>query len=117
MPNRYPVATVDELDENPRALVECDGREIAVFNHEGEYYALSNRCPHQGGPLCEGAITPEIGLDENDWMWTYEDTAVVRCPWHTWEFDLETGVNQSDDRYKVPTHDVEVKNDTVYVVL
>ena len=35
-------------------LVTIEGREIGVFNVHGEFYALRNRCPHQGGALCKG---------------------------------------------------------------
>lgn len=52
-----------------------DGREIALFNIEGEIYALDNECPHMGGPLGEGEI----------------EECKVTCPWHAWQFDIKTG--------------------------
>jgi 3-phenylpropionate/trans-cinnamate dioxygenase ferredoxin subunit len=54
---KYIVATLDELPPGSRKLVEVAGRSIGVFNLEGEFYALRNRCPHQGGPLCEGKLS------------------------------------------------------------
>ena len=48
------VARADEIAPGERKLVRVGGRSIGVFNVGGEYYALRNRCPHQGGPLCEG---------------------------------------------------------------
>jgi nitrite reductase (NADH) small subunit len=49
--------------------------EVAVFNVDGELFALENYCPHQGGPLADG------------WL----DRSVITCPWHGWCFDVRTG--------------------------
>ena len=51
------VAAADEIPPGERKIVEIGGRSIGVFNVAGEYFALRNRCPHQGGPLCEGAFS------------------------------------------------------------
>ena len=48
---KYIVATLAELPPGSRKLVEVAGRSIGVFNIAGEFSALRNRCPHQGGPL------------------------------------------------------------------
>lgn len=68
-------AEVGEIDSGEAKLVEADGKEIALFNVEGKYYAIDNECTHVGGPLCEGEI---------------EGDRVI-CPWHGAEFDLKTG--------------------------
>ena len=51
------------------------GRELALFNLGDRFLATENRCPHQGGPLCDGIVTA---------------TSVV-CPLHAWKVNLETG--------------------------
>lgn len=51
-----------------------NGKEIALFNIEGQIYALENVCPHMGGPLGEGEI----------------EDSIVTCPWHGWQFDIRT---------------------------
>ena len=53
---KYVVATADEIPLGGRKIVEVAGRSIGVFNIDGEYFALRNRCPHQGGALCEGKL-------------------------------------------------------------
>jgi nitrite reductase (NADH) small subunit len=60
-----------------RAAVIGD-RELAIFNLGDRFLALDNRCPHQGGPLCDGIVSG----------------ASVVCPLHSWKVDLETGVVQ-----------------------
>jgi 3-phenylpropionate/trans-cinnamate dioxygenase ferredoxin subunit len=56
---RHVVAAAGEIPEGGRKLLTVAGREIGVFNIGGEYFALLNRCPHQGGELCKGTL---IGL-------------------------------------------------------
>jgi len=60
--SRHVVAALSELPPGSRKLVNIDGRPIGVFNIGGEFFALLNRCPHQGGNLCEGRL---IGLVES----------------------------------------------------
>ena len=70
-----PVAKAGDVAPGSAAVVVVDGREIALFNVAGIFYALENACPHQGGPLAEGFI----------------DGPIVTCPWHAWCFDVRTG--------------------------
>ncbi len=51
---RYVVAAVDEIPPGARKIVTVAGRSIGIFNVDGEFFALRNRCPHQGGPLVRG---------------------------------------------------------------
>lgn len=97
-PSLHPVATVDEIEQGNSAVVEVDGEQIALFNLDGEYFALSNVCPHQGGPLGQGRVEDEC----------------VYCPWHGWQFDVETGQHvQGDDA--VGTYEVVVDGDEIHV--
>ncbi len=57
MPQRHVVASTSEIAAGGRKLVNIAGREIGIFNVAGDYYALANRCPHEGGSLCEGFVT------------------------------------------------------------
>lgn len=101
--------------EGSRVIVEVEGREVAVFNVDGEYHALPNHCIHQGAPLCEGELTGRMTVDD-DWEWVWEDEGtVITCPWHAWKFDVTTGKNVKDDRYRLPQYEVEVEDGTVYV--
>jgi 3-phenylpropionate/trans-cinnamate dioxygenase ferredoxin subunit len=95
---RHVVAAVGELPPGTRKFLEIDGRPIAVFNINGEYFGLLNRCPHQGASLCEG---PLIGLARSSTPGEIEYTKlgeIIRCPWHGWEFDIRTGQSYCDPR-------------------
>ena len=116
MAERHKVADASDLEPGERAFVQIDGVEVAVFNVEGEYFALANYCVHQGGPLCEGELTGRYGMADDDWAWTFDTTEQnVVCPWHGWKFDVTTGENIDDDRYVTPTYDVEVDGGEVFV--
>lgn len=69
------VAKSGEITAGTGKLVEVGGKQIAVFQVDGKYYALDNTCTHRGGPLAEGTVE---GLE-------------VECPWHGAHFSLETG--------------------------
>jgi len=97
----YKVAEVDELADGRVKPVTCGVRTICLTRHGGEYGAISNRCPHQGGPLGEGSI-------ENGWL---------RCPWHGWDFHPITGKPPGGYDDGVETFPVEIRDDGVYVAL
>jgi len=61
MGNIIEAARIDELKPGDAKLVEAHGKEIALFNSEGEYYAIDNECTHVGGPLCEGELEQKTG--------------------------------------------------------
>ena len=106
---RHVVAAVDEIPPGGRLIVEVAGRSIGVFNVDGEYLAVRNRCPHQGGPLCEGV---QIGALHSSGPGEYDydrPNEIIRCPWHAWEFDLRTGASWLDTEHtRVRAYEVEV---------
>ena len=116
--DRHRVASTDELpEEGDRVIADVQGQEIAVFNYDGDYYAVSNHCIHQAGPLCEGDLTGDMTLGDDGWSWEYDsERKYIRCPWHGWVFDITTGESTDDPRYRAPTYDVEVDGDEIYVL-
>lgn len=113
--DEYEVGTLDDLDESDRFITEVEGKEIAIFRENNEYFAVANYCPHQAGPLCEGPLTGKITVDE-EMNWQYsEKQKLITCPWHYWKFDLETGKSAKDGHYKVPTYDIEIRDSSIIV--
>lgn len=120
MSGRVPVASAAEFEPGAREIVETEHGEIGVFNVDGEYYALKNECPHRRGPVCTGKVS---GAIVGEWTGTGErvdeqfgDPAVT-CPWHGWDFYLETGTHVGDDTFSVPAYDVVVEDGTVFLDL
>jgi nitrite reductase (NADH) small subunit len=69
------VAKTAEIEPGGARLVEVNGKQIALFNVEGQFFAIDNTCSHKGGPLAEGEVSGHV----------------VTCPWHQGRFDLRTG--------------------------
>jgi nitrite reductase/ring-hydroxylating ferredoxin subunit len=93
---KYVVGTVEEIAPGTHKIVEVGGRSIGVYNVNGEYFAILNRCPHQAGPLCKGntyGFLKSGGVGEYEYSRPGE---IVRCPWHGWEFDVKTGQSWFD---------------------
>ena len=74
------VANVDSLPPGQGRTVEVKDRRYAVYNLDGQFYAIDDTCPHRGGPLGAGVL---------------EDGRVF-CPLHGWSFDLKTGACHSN---------------------
>jgi 3-phenylpropionate/trans-cinnamate dioxygenase ferredoxin subunit len=94
--SRQVVAKASEVAPGTAKMVTVAGREIGIFNLDGEYFALANRCPHAGGPLCGGKV---VALVQSDGPGSYRLTRhqeFLRCPWHGWEFDIRTGQSWCD---------------------
>ncbi len=109
---KHIVATVDELPPGARKIVELAGRSIGVFNLGGEYFALRNSCPHQGGPLCTGRTFGfVVAATPGEYQYSRQGE-ILRCPWHGWEFDIRTGQSWFDPaKVRVRRYDVTVEPD------
>ncbi|MEM8660809.1 MAG: thiamine pyrophosphate-binding protein, partial [Pseudomonadota bacterium] len=101
----HKAAELDELPDRRVKTVTIETTSIALTHFDGEFAAMDNRCPHQGGPLGEGSI--EAGVDGKCWL---------RCPWHGWDFDPLTGQppggHEDSGQRLFPT---QVRDDGVYV--
>lgn len=101
------VADLNEVPEGRVKTVSARTTFICLSHFDGQWAAMDNHCPHQGGPLGEGTI--ERGIDDKCW---------IRCPWHGWDFDPITGAppgGHEDTGQK--TYPVEVRDGGVYVGL
>jgi nitrite reductase/ring-hydroxylating ferredoxin subunit len=112
MMGRHIIGRVSELPPGERRIVDVEGRSIGIFNVHGQYYALRNRCPHQGAPLCLGAIKGmALPSKPSEYLWGREGE-ILRCPWHGWEFDILTGRSIfNPHRVRVRTYEVTVEPD------
>lgn len=94
------LAHVTDIPEEGGIVVTApDGTEIALFKRSEEIYALENACPHQGGPLGEGTL----------------EGGCVTCPWHGWQFDIQTGSCQNMPGEDARTIPIEVVNGEIFL--
>ncbi|NKB77166.1 MAG: Rieske 2Fe-2S domain-containing protein [Gammaproteobacteria bacterium] len=103
----HKVADIGELPEGRVKTVTATTRSMALTHVNGQYAAMENHCPHQGGPLGEGSI--EKGSDGQCWL---------RCPWHGWDFDPLTGKppggHEDSGQEMFP---VDVRSDGIYLAI
>jgi nitrite reductase (NADH) small subunit len=97
-----PVARVGDIPAGKGAVIDTGGVVLAVFNAGGgRFHATSPSCPHEDGPLADG--------------WVENGTAI--CPWHGYDFDLETGHCRAVPELAVTVYRVRVVGDTIEVAL
>ena len=97
--NFVKVATKSELASAASKRIEIGGKEIALFHVEGNFFAIDDTCPHRGGPLSEGFV--EMG--------------VVTCPWHGWQFQLETGECITNLSACQTKYEVKIEGDDILI--
>jgi nitrite reductase/ring-hydroxylating ferredoxin subunit len=95
------VLRLDELAPGELAEVIVDGVPVAVSNVDGAYHAVSNVCPHAGGPIGDGSLAGHT----------------VVCPYHGWSFDVRDGRCFVDEESSIATYEVKVTDAAVCVRL
>ena len=95
------VAKASEVGPGEMKLVEVDGDEVVIANVDGEFFAFSDTCTHEGGPLSDGELEGDI----------------VTCPWHFTPFNVRTGKAQeggvTDD--PIPTYVIRLEGDDIQI--
>ncbi|MCR9293207.1 MAG: Rieske (2Fe-2S) protein [bacterium] len=90
-----------ELKEQAGNEFAVAGRVIAVFVQGSNLWAVDGMCAHQGGPIAQGQV----------------DGSCVTCPWHGWQYDIETGCNLLTGKQMLDTFTVEMRGAEVWVEL
>lgn len=98
---RIPVPAGKLPRAGSRALFECQGKSLALFNVEGELYAIDDRCPHQGSSLCGGRL----------------EGRVIQCGAHGLRFDLRSGYLLNSTQVKVGAYPVELVDGQAFIVI
>lgn len=94
------IANRKDIQPGTAKALEIRGRKIAIFNVDGNFYAIGDTCTHRGGPLSAGTV---------------EGTQVT-CPWHGAKFDLQTGNALNPPAQKpVPSYKVVVEGEELKV--
>lgn len=100
---RYLCCVKEISPGNSRQFTIIDGNgseiEIAVFNVNGTFYAISNTCKHEGGPLSQGILKEMI----------------VTCPWHGWKYSVVDGRAPHEGGDSVDSYETKVVKEKLYV--
>lgn len=115
MTDWHDVGSLAELEQAGRLVARIGGRDLGVVLDGGRRtpYAIRNRCPHHGGPLCLGDVRErESGTPGR---YSLAERSVLRCPWHGWEFDLDTGRCLDEPALRAAVYPVQVVDGRVLV--
>ena len=114
---RIRVGPADDIQPGQPAFVKHGEIEIAVFRLDDGFRAYRNRCPHQQGPVCTGPVSGTlVATADTDWRlaWVLEGRVLI-CPWHTMEFDLDSGRRLRGRSERLRAYPVEVDDGEVFV--
>ncbi|AKV08059.1 Rieske (2Fe-2S) protein [Pseudomonas fluorescens] len=101
MIRRIPVPAGKLPQAGGRALFEFDDKSLALFNVEGDMFAIDDSCPHQGASLCGGRL----------------EGRVIQCCAHGLRFDLRSGYLLNSTAIKVTNYPVEIIDDQAFIVI
>lgn len=90
---------------------------IVVCGEDNRYYAIRGICPHQGARLGKGHLTSLTASETPGVYGMEKDRAILRCPWHSFDYDIASGRCVSDPRLRVKTYPVHVENGEIMVDL
>ncbi len=94
------VASAKDLEAGHMIGVEAGGKEIAVINLEGKYYAIGNRCTHMSCMLSDGTLKG----------------GNVTCPCHGSIFDAKTGsVVKGPAKKPEPAYQTKIEGEQILV--
>ena len=93
--------------------------EVGIFRRGETLIAWENNCPHAGGPVCQGRIyrkvDEKLGADKTSLGLKFTETQQIVCPWHGFEFDVETGRHPGDPKHRLRPVPVAVRDGKIYV--
>jgi len=116
-PREIRMPACDAPAEGDVRLVEIGSHRVGVFRVAGTLHALADRCPHRGAPICSsGELATEI-VATGDALGLGSPRAILRCPWHKWDFEIATGHCAVDSRLRVRRYMVRTEGDEIIVSL
>jgi nitrite reductase (NADH) small subunit len=114
MPEWVDIGSLGDVQRDGRLVASVNGREVGVVSDgNGALRGIRNRCPHHGGPLCLGRVGERVGGEPGVYALTGRQT--LRCPWHGWEFDLQTGLCLDEPSLRTAIYQVRVEGDRVLI--
>jgi nitrite reductase/ring-hydroxylating ferredoxin subunit len=120
--SRHLAGRSDAIPPNGRLVVDIGDTTVGIFRVGGRLVAYENSCPHMGGPVCQGLIIPAVRelVDDRRVSTGYafdESEMRIVCPWHGYEFAIETGAHPAQSSIRLRRFDVDESGGDVYVTL
>jgi nitrite reductase/ring-hydroxylating ferredoxin subunit len=113
------VGELSEFAEGGYRVLRVDRLEVGIFHEAGRLFAYENRCPHDGGPVCQGKVIArveeQLGPDQTSRGLRFSSKRNIVCPWHGWEFDIESGRHCGDPKHRLRPVGIRVREDRVYL--
>jgi nitrite reductase/ring-hydroxylating ferredoxin subunit len=121
-PLRHRAVHSDSIPENGRLVLDIGDTTVGIFRVNGRLFAYENSCPHMGGPVCQGLIIPAVRELVNDKQvstgYAFDESEMrIVCPWHGYEFKIETGSHPAKESIRLKAVTVEEAGGEVYVTL
>ncbi len=113
---RFRVGRRADFKINTFCIRELAGKSVGVVHTRYGFYAVLNRCPHQGAPICMGRITG-TNLPGRPFQLSYGlKDRLVKCPWHGFEFELASGRHVLGiTKKRLVTYPVVIVGDEIFV--
>jgi nitrite reductase (NADH) small subunit len=103
--------------ETGKFLIKTIGKHsIGAMLLEGKPVLILNYCPHAGAPICKGVVTTFFNQDHS-FLSHKEGQILLRCPWHGWEFELDTGKSFIPSELKLRVFDFEIIEEMLFVFI
>ena len=97
------LTSTSNLNPGEREFYMVKETEIALINHQGEFHAIRNSCPHMEGPVGKGKI------------WENTKRINISCPWHGWKFELESGRSASHNSCSLQRYDLLIDDGEIFL--
>ena len=119
---RHLAGRSDNIPQHGRLVIDIGDTTVGIFRVGGKLFAYENTCPHMGGPVCQGLIIPAVREIVNDKQvstgYAFDESEMrIVCPWHGYEFSIETGSHPAKQSIRLKRVVVEEEGGDVYVTL
>lgn len=115
------VSRFEDIADGDHRVFSTGRREVGVFRVGEKIHAWENHCPHSGGPVCQGKIFPRVeeALDGEGKSLglRFSPRRNIVCPWHGFEFDIETGEHPGDPAVRLRRIAAEVRDGDIVLTL
>ena len=115
------VGALADLADGDYRILAIEDIEVGVFRVGDRIVAYENVCPHAGGPVCQGQIFNRVEElltpDKKSVGLRFSTRRNIVCPWHGYEFDIETGCHQGDRAVRLKPVKVDVREGQIFIGL